>query len=130
MVRLHEPMPLTFVIEGRPAFVTSVVQRHKNLRHLFDNQWLHLIVLDIQAGQFVRYEPVGNWITCPVNATRYSTITVSFEPPHAEPPRPMKGCPGVVLSDVSNLEKTAFAVPISPAPCIVLCAPYFRGIAE
>lgn len=72
MVWLHEPMRLTFVVEGRPALVSSIVQRHKNLRHLFDNRWLHLIVLDIHTGQFVRYEPVGNWITFPAKSHAFA----------------------------------------------------------
>lgn len=65
MVWVHEPMRLTLILESRPALVSAIVQRHKNLHHLFDNRWLHLIVLDIQTGQFVRYQPVGNWSTIP-----------------------------------------------------------------
>ncbi|MBM4126857.1 MAG: DUF2309 domain-containing protein, partial [Nitrospira sp.] len=65
MVWVHEPLRLTFIVESRPSLVSSIVQRHKNLQHLFDNRWLHLIVLDIQTGQFVRYEPVGSWSTIP-----------------------------------------------------------------
>jgi uncharacterized protein len=65
MVWVHEPMRLTLILESRPALVSSIVQRHKNLKHLFDNRWLHLIVLDIQTDQFVRYQPVGSWSTIP-----------------------------------------------------------------
>jgi uncharacterized protein len=65
MVWLHEPLRLTFVVEGRPALVSAIVQRHKDLQHLFDNRWLHLIVLDIQTSQFARYDPGGIWSTIP-----------------------------------------------------------------
>jgi uncharacterized protein len=61
MVWVHEPMRLTFVIEGQPAIVSRIVQKHRPLQKLFDNVWLHLIVLDIRTGQFVRYEPQGQW---------------------------------------------------------------------
>jgi uncharacterized protein YbcC (UPF0753/DUF2309 family) len=61
MVWMHEPMRVTFVIEGRPAIVSHIVQKHRPLQKLFDNLWLHLIVLDIRTGQFVRYEPQGQW---------------------------------------------------------------------
>ena len=63
MVWIHEPMRLTFVVEGRPAIVSSIVQKHRNLQKLFDNMWLHLFVLDIQTGAFVRYLPTGKWST-------------------------------------------------------------------
>ena len=63
MVWVHEPMRLTFVVEGRPALVRSIVQKHRNLQKLFDNMWLHLIVLDIQTGAFTRYLPAGKWST-------------------------------------------------------------------
>lgn len=65
MVWIHEPMRLSVIVESRPALVSSIVQRHKDLRHLFDNRWLHLIVLDIQTSQFARYVPGGNWSTIP-----------------------------------------------------------------
>jgi uncharacterized protein YbcC (UPF0753/DUF2309 family) len=61
MVWVHEPMRLTFVVEGRPAIVSHIVQKHRPLQKLFDNLWLHLIVLDIRTGQFVRYESQGQW---------------------------------------------------------------------
>ncbi len=63
MVWVHEPMRLTFVIEGQPAIVSRIVQKHRPLQKLFDNVWLHLIVLDIRTGQFVRYKPQGQWVS-------------------------------------------------------------------
>jgi hypothetical protein len=63
MVWIHEPMRLTFVVEGQPALVRSIVQKHRNLQKLFDNMWLHLIVLDIHTGAFTRYLPAGKWST-------------------------------------------------------------------
>jgi hypothetical protein len=61
MVWVHEPLRLTVVVEGQPAVLTSIVQRHRPLQKLFDNMWLHLILLDIRTGEFVRYEPQGQW---------------------------------------------------------------------
>jgi uncharacterized protein YbcC (UPF0753/DUF2309 family) len=46
MVWVHELMRMTFVVEGRPAIVSQIVQKHCPLQKLFDNRWLHLIVLD------------------------------------------------------------------------------------
>ncbi len=70
MVWVHEPMRLTIVVEGRPAIVSSIVQRHRNLQKLFDNMWLHLIVLDIRTGEFLRYQSAGHWSTAPQSASR------------------------------------------------------------
>ena len=67
MVWVHEPMRLTFVVEGQPAILSSIVQRHRGLQKLFDNMWLHLIVLDMHTGQFVRYLPAGEWSAVPVD---------------------------------------------------------------
>lgn len=61
MVWVHEPMRLTFVVECLPAIISRIVQRHRALQKLFDNTWLHLIVLDIGTGQFIRYEGEGQW---------------------------------------------------------------------
>jgi uncharacterized protein YbcC (UPF0753/DUF2309 family) len=63
MVWVHEPMRLTFVIDGFPSIITNIIQRHRPLQKLFDNRWVHLIVLDIHTGQFVRYEPQGQWVS-------------------------------------------------------------------
>lgn len=67
MVWVHEPMRLTIVVEGRPVIVSSIVQKHRNLQKLFDNMWLHLIVLDIHTGAFTRYLPAGKWSTIPTD---------------------------------------------------------------
>lgn len=73
MVWVHEPMRLIFVIEGLPAIVRHIVQKHRPLQKLFDNRWLHLIVLDIRTGQFVRYEPQGQWASVSMRQSAIST---------------------------------------------------------
>ena len=65
MVWVHEPMRLTIIVDGYPAIVSGIIQRHRPLQKLFDNMWLHLIVLDVQTGQFVRYQPSGQWAAVP-----------------------------------------------------------------
>lgn len=73
MVWVHEPMRLTFVVEGRPAIVSHIVQKHRPLQKLFDNLWLHLIVLDIRTGQFVRYELQRPWAPMSVRQPAITT---------------------------------------------------------
>jgi uncharacterized protein YbcC (UPF0753/DUF2309 family) len=66
-------MRLTIIVEGRPAIVSAIVQKHRNLQKLFDNMWLHLIVLDIQTGAFTRYLPTGKWST--IEADQSAVLT-------------------------------------------------------
>ena len=73
MVWLYEPMRLTFVVEGRPGIVSHIIQKHFPLQKLFDNLWLHLIVLDIRTGQFVRYESQGQWAPMSMRQPALST---------------------------------------------------------
>ena len=54
-------MRLTFIVESLPAIMSSILQRQRPLQKLFGNMWLHLIVLDIRTGQFLRYEAEGQW---------------------------------------------------------------------
>ncbi len=67
MVWVHEPLRLTIIVEGQPAILSAIVQRHRGLQKLFDNMWLHLLVLDMHTGQFVRYQPGGEWSAVPVD---------------------------------------------------------------
>ena len=73
MVWVHEPMRLTVIVDGQPAILSSIVQRHRGLQKLFDNMWLHLLVLDMHTGQFVRYQPGGEWAAIPVGQLALST---------------------------------------------------------
>lgn len=71
MVWVHEPMRLTFVVEGNPALVNAIVQRHRALQKLFDYQWAHLVVLDFLSGEFFRYGPMGQWQSVPTVQPAY-----------------------------------------------------------
>ena len=73
MVWVYEPMRMTFVVEGLPAIVSHIVQKHFPLQKLFDNRWLHLIVLDIRTDQFVRYESQGQWAPVSIRQPALST---------------------------------------------------------
>jgi uncharacterized protein YbcC (UPF0753/DUF2309 family) len=58
---LHEPMRVQVIVESHAAKVSSIVERHKVLKNLFENQWAHLIAWDPDTGQFMRYLPDGVW---------------------------------------------------------------------
>jgi uncharacterized protein YbcC (UPF0753/DUF2309 family) len=58
-------MRLTFVVEGNPAIINAIVQRHRALQKLFDHQWAHLVVLEFRSGEFFHYESGGGWRRVP-----------------------------------------------------------------
>jgi uncharacterized protein YbcC (UPF0753/DUF2309 family) len=47
---VHEPLRLSVCIEAPPEAMTAVLERHEQVRALFDNRWLHLFALD-EAGR-------------------------------------------------------------------------------
>jgi len=55
-------MPMTVIVESKPAFVGAIVQRHRALQKLFG---AHLVVLDFRSGEFLGYEPMGRWQRVP-----------------------------------------------------------------
>lgn len=57
----HSPLRLTVCVEAPEAAVTDILNRHGQVRALFDNGWLHLLLLD-EAGQTSRrYTGNGTW---------------------------------------------------------------------
>ncbi len=47
---VHEPLRLSVCIEAPVEAMTAILEKHANVRALFDNRWLHLLALD-EAGQ-------------------------------------------------------------------------------
>lgn len=43
---VHDPLRLTVVIEAPSEAINEVLERHDEVRALFDNRWLHLFTLD------------------------------------------------------------------------------------
>ncbi|VVT14076.1 conserved hypothetical protein [Roseovarius sp. EC-SD190] len=61
---MHEPLRLTVCVAAPAEAVTGILARHPDLRALFDNRWLHLMLLD-DAGRIVqRYRGGLEWQTC------------------------------------------------------------------
>lgn len=58
---VHEPLRLTVCIEAPIEAMSDILERHPNVRALFDNRWLHLFALD-GAGQLAwRYAGGLSW---------------------------------------------------------------------
>lgn len=57
----HEPLRLSVCIEAPREAMTDILDRHPDVRALFDNRWLHLFALD-EAGQMAwRYLGNRQW---------------------------------------------------------------------
>lgn len=57
---VHEPLRLSVMIEAPEEAIAGVLERHPDVRALFDNGWLHLFTL--KAGRIAaRYRSGGTW---------------------------------------------------------------------
>ena len=52
---VHEPLRLSVLIEAPREAIGAIVERHQEVRALFDNRWLHLFALDDQGRMAWRY---------------------------------------------------------------------------
>ena len=60
---MHAPLRLSVMIEAPREAMAEVLARHKGVRDLFDNGWLHLFALE--GGQVAaRYRPGLEWEPC------------------------------------------------------------------
>lgn len=51
----HYPLRLTVLVHAPKERVESIIQNHKSLGKLVENEWIYLAVLDPQEGNTVRY---------------------------------------------------------------------------
>ena len=58
---MHEPLRLSVMLEAPMDAITDVLERHPEVRALFDNGWLHLLALE--DGRVAgRYRPGLTWV--------------------------------------------------------------------
>ena len=57
---MHEPLRLAVYIEAPRAAISEILAMHDGIRALFDNHWLHLLVLDDDGQAAWRYAG-GEW---------------------------------------------------------------------
>jgi uncharacterized protein YbcC (UPF0753/DUF2309 family) len=57
----HEPLRLSVCIEAPREAMTEILNRHENVRALFDNGWLHLFALDKEGRMAWRYASGLQW---------------------------------------------------------------------
>jgi hypothetical protein len=52
---------MTVVIEAPRDAISAVLKKHTDVRRLFDNHWLHLLVLNEQGRLAWRYDRDAQW---------------------------------------------------------------------
>jgi uncharacterized protein YbcC (UPF0753/DUF2309 family) len=58
---VHEPLRLTVCVDAPREAIGAILERHEQVRALFDNRWLHLLAFD-EAGRLAwRYAGGGEW---------------------------------------------------------------------
>ena len=67
---VHEPLRLSVVIEAPREAIAVILERHPQVRELFDNRWLHLFALDVDGRMAWRYAGDLTWEEAEVEAPR------------------------------------------------------------
>lgn len=57
----HDPLRLSVVVEAPRDAMSAVLDKHPQVRALFDNRWLHLIAMDDHGRLAWRYDGKGGW---------------------------------------------------------------------
>ncbi|MEM1039587.1 MAG: DUF2309 domain-containing protein [Pseudomonadota bacterium] len=57
----HDPLRLTICVEAPADAVNEILGRHEQVKALFDNRWLHLLLLDEQGQIAQRYQGDLKW---------------------------------------------------------------------
>ena len=57
----HDPLRLSVCIEAPREAINDILKRHDGVRDLFDNQWLHLFILDDDGKLGWRYQGDLAW---------------------------------------------------------------------
>jgi uncharacterized protein YbcC (UPF0753/DUF2309 family) len=58
---VHEPLRLSVLIEAPREAIGAILERHPEVRALFDNKWLHLFALDDRGQMAWRYREGLCW---------------------------------------------------------------------
>jgi uncharacterized protein len=58
---VHEPLRLSVLIEAPREAIADILERHPQVRALFDNRWLHLFALDDEGRMAWRYTGDLRW---------------------------------------------------------------------
>ncbi len=63
---VHEPLRLSVCIEAPVEAMTTILEKHPNVRELFDNRWLHLFAIGDNGNLSQRYIGDLQWTEAPI----------------------------------------------------------------
>lgn len=85
---VHEPLRLSVLIEAPREAINDILERHPQVRALFDNRWLHLFALDDAGRMAWRYTGGLGWeSTAPSMMVRHQVFESAACGPHEKRPR-------------------------------------------
>jgi hypothetical protein len=58
---MREPLRLNVFIEAPQEEMNRIIEKHENVRHLLDNQWLHLFQIADEGKRYFRYAGHLSW---------------------------------------------------------------------
>jgi uncharacterized protein YbcC (UPF0753/DUF2309 family) len=56
MTEVHDPIRLLVVVEQKPEFILSVLEKDSSTRQWFDNNWINLVAIDPDNRTLFRYD--------------------------------------------------------------------------
>lgn len=79
-INYHQPLRLSVYIHSPKERITSILQKHKNLKSLIDNEWIHLMVIDpTVANKIKTYEEPKQWKTADKELTETFDSSASIK---------------------------------------------------
>ena len=76
----HEPLRLSVLVEAPREAITDILERHPEVRALFDNRWLHLFALDDEGRMAWRYAGDLGWEAATAEPVAEPTMQHEPEP--------------------------------------------------
>ncbi|MEJ8562899.1 DUF2309 domain-containing protein [Yoonia sp. GPGPB17] len=58
----HDPLRLSVCVEAPAEAIAAILEKHPNVRALFDNRWLHLFTLNADGQMDQRYDGDIKWV--------------------------------------------------------------------
>ena len=69
----HEPLRLTVIIEAARASIDGVLEKHPEVRQLFENGWIQLMALESESADAWRFVRLNDWKKVPMlSDTRFN----------------------------------------------------------
>lgn len=62
---MHQPLRMSVLVDAPREAISAILDRHPDLRHLFQNHWMHLFALDERGRMAWRHDGEREWQAMP-----------------------------------------------------------------